>query len=127
VLEREENRNSTHAEPPEFLALIEELEDFTGRRVRGEARSLFLEEFAKSPGGFARCLRSALHRARLNPIGLLVTMIRDGEHLLKGRARVDDRARMRDAGSTPPPVAVCLHCETGGGLHVDGCPEATAA
>jgi hypothetical protein len=118
---------STHAEPPEFVAIVGELEDFTGRRLRGNGRVRCLNAYLESAEGFARIALSAQRRARLNPFGLLITMVDDREHLLRGRARVDERRQLLDAGKTPPPAAVCLHCETGGGRHTVDCQEVDTA
>jgi hypothetical protein len=62
-------------------------------------------------------------KARVNPLGLLIQMVKDREHKLRGRARIDEREQMHAAGEVPPPAAVCLSCETGGGYHVDDCDE----
>lgn len=123
----QENQKSTHAEPDQFVAIVRELEDFTGRRLRGEGRVRCLRAFGESADGFERLARSARMRARRNPFGLLITMVKDGEHLLRANARVEDRQQMHEAGEMPPPVGCCLSCETGGGRHTADCPEAHVA
>lgn len=122
-----QSQNRRHAEPDRFVALVFELEDFTGRRLRGNGRARCLQAFTENPAGFERILRSAQRRARLNPFGLLLTMVDDGEHRLRGTARVNNREQMRAAGHTPPPACVCVHCEVGGGRHAADCPEPGAA
>ena len=76
-----------HAEPAQFVAIVEELEDYTGRRLRGEGREKCLAAFLANEAGFARVARSARRRARTNPLGLLCVMVADREHLLGSTSR----------------------------------------
>ena len=76
-----------HAEPPEFVALVGELEAAAGKRLRNPGRERCLRAFGESPDGFARTALSAKRRARTSPLGLLCKMVEDGEHVLPGTMR----------------------------------------
>jgi hypothetical protein len=78
--------------------------------VREPKRSLCRRAYEENPEGFAALIDEAL--AGRHPPSLLIWLVKRGEH--------------RRALARRRPV-VCPTCETGGGLHVDGCPEADAA
>lgn len=78
---------SRHAEPSEFLALIDELEiAAAGRSLEGVARFKCLEAHLAYPRGFAIVTRRALHEADRNPIGLLLWSIDRNQHKKAQRA-----------------------------------------
>lgn len=64
----------------DFAALVAPLELVVGQRLKGKPRRECEDAFAESPEGFARCVDKALVRASVNPVGLLVKLIRDGDH-----------------------------------------------
>ena len=79
----------------EFVELLAPLEARAGRRLNGAGRGWCLRAFTENPAGFAACVRDALERAELSPLGLLVRMVRDGDHRL----------------TTPPPPASRPGCD----------------
>ena len=64
----------------EFVALLAPLEAKAGRRLNGAGRGWCVRAFTENPAGFAACARDALERAELSPLGLIVRMVRDGDH-----------------------------------------------
>jgi hypothetical protein len=69
-----------------FDAIVALLEEAAGQKLNGPIRALHFAEFEAYPDGFERCARKALKRGHTNPIGLLVKMVRDGEHRRHARS-----------------------------------------
>jgi hypothetical protein len=67
---------------PAFLALVGPLEQRARRRLTGLGRQACIRAFRTQPDGFARLCTEALARGRTNPLGLLIVMVRAGEHKL---------------------------------------------
>ena len=64
----------------EFDDIVRPLEARACRRLGEPGRSVCLEAFYEEPDGFRRTVDAALARGNTNPIGLLVTMVRSGDH-----------------------------------------------
>lgn len=84
------------------------LERRSGQALVGQGRSDCIRAFEENPEGFRSCAARALRKGK-SPLGLLVKMVQQGQHRI------------------PAAATVCPSCETGGGRHVNGCPEARAA
>jgi hypothetical protein len=80
----------TQAEPSDFVALIDELESFSGRRCRSPLREKCLAAFVASPAGLSRVAHRAKEEAR-NVWGLISWAIDHGEHLLARKAKPEIR------------------------------------
>lgn len=63
-----------------FKAVIAPLEYEAGKALAGGGRESCLAAFFEKPLGFAICAEDALNRATVNPLGLLIRMVRDGDH-----------------------------------------------
>jgi hypothetical protein len=68
-----------------FDAIVAPLEAAAGKRLNGSGRTACLAAFDESPEGFERIAGKALERAQVNPLGLLIKMVRDGDHLEESR------------------------------------------
>jgi hypothetical protein len=80
--QQEKERSSrAAAADDEFEAILAPLEAEAGKRLNGAGRRWCRQAFTENREGLARCAADALERAH-NPVGLLVRMIRDGDHLL---------------------------------------------
>lgn len=95
----DEIQNCMHASTA-FDAVVAPLERATGQGLLGQNRTMLFEAFQDRRDGFARCAAKALGRAHTNPIGLLVKMVKDGEHR---RAK-----RSLASGAPQSPVEVAL-------------------
>jgi hypothetical protein len=98
----------------EFLSMIGELEQQTGRRLKEPGRSICWQAFLENPSTFEDLVYDAGARGN-NPLALLVFMVRHD---------------MRDAVERPAAAnraVPCPHCGIGGGFHVHDCPSATEA
>jgi hypothetical protein len=63
-----------------FEAIMAPLERATGQTLNGKNRQVCVAAFAESPDGFGACAAKALRIAHSTPIGLLVRLVKDGEH-----------------------------------------------
>ena len=70
-----------HDEPAEFSELVGALEAHHCSRLKSPARELCLEAYKATPRGFAILVHRALEKARTNPLGLLIAMVRNEDHL----------------------------------------------
>lgn len=95
-----------------FNAIVAPLERISGK-LNGRGRSDCIRAFDENPEGFRLCATQALIQARrrgyANPLGLLVKMVRDGQHQIPA------------AGENGNGSAVCPSCERGGGHHLEDC------
>jgi hypothetical protein len=66
-------------EPAAFAETVAKLEYGAGRRLSGPYRAVCLQAFEQNERGFRACVEAALQRAKQNPVGLLVKMVRDGD------------------------------------------------
>ncbi len=64
----------------DFDALVVPLERQVGRPLSGPNRTKCLHAHAENPDGFRRLVDEAGHRGRVNPLGLLVRMVLDGDY-----------------------------------------------
>jgi hypothetical protein len=102
ALEQQQQQHASAGD--EFSALVSQLESQAAKRLNGPGRSSCLRAFTDNPDGFARCVEEALARGRHSPLGLLVRMVRDGDHQLSApeavlarESREDrDRARLEE-------------------------------
>jgi hypothetical protein len=111
-----------------FDAIIEPLEASAGKRLNGPGLQLCRAAFRENPDGFQLVAKDAHARALVNPLGLLVRMVRDGDHRQEAPPppETNDESRVRRlearmAARENGRVDVCPSCGTGAGLHVDGC------
>jgi class 3 adenylate cyclase len=95
----------------EFDALIAPLEAKAGRRLNGAGRGWCLRAFTENSAGFAACARDALERAEHSPLGLLVRMVRDGDH----------RLAPPSAPQTPPAINPKTGCTCSSCVGLDSC------
>lgn len=72
--------NTTHAA---FAALLDPLEQVTGRRLGNPARGDCFKEFQRRPGAVRRVAEDALVDATRNPVGLFSHRIKHGWHELE--------------------------------------------
>jgi hypothetical protein len=98
----------------EFVALLAPLEAKAGRRLNGAGRGWCLRAFTENSAGFAACARDALERAESSPLGLLVRMVRDGDH----------RLALPPAPQTPPAVNPKTGCTCAGCVDEEECLHA---
>jgi hypothetical protein len=63
----------------ELAEILAPLEAAAGTRLKGWGRRKWLSALAENPAGFRSCACEALERGR-NPLGLLVQMVKDGDH-----------------------------------------------
>jgi hypothetical protein len=70
------------AEPERFTNLVAQLERSAASRLKSPARDLCLEAYHSSIEGFEVLVARAHEKARSNPVGLLIAMVRNGEHLI---------------------------------------------
>jgi hypothetical protein len=70
-----------------FDQVIARLEAAASAPLTGPPRRLCMQAFEENPEGFRRCAERALQRARRNPVGLLVRMVRDRDYLLAAGPR----------------------------------------
>jgi hypothetical protein len=68
-----------------FAEIVAPLEAVAGKRLDGSGLQACLVAFDESPEGFKRTAEGALDRGQVNPLGLLIKMVRDGDHLEEGR------------------------------------------
>ena len=64
----------------EFASIVRPLEDRYGRPLTGHGRLKCHRAFQENPESFRRLAERALEQAHRNPVGLLIKMVRDGEH-----------------------------------------------
>jgi hypothetical protein len=97
----------------EFNAIVEPLEAEAGKRLNGPGRVACLAAFREDPDGFSRVAEDALGRARVNPLGLLVRMVSDGDHLDEAPASSPD-GEYEDPQDVleEPSQAICGGCLT---------------
>jgi hypothetical protein len=97
-------------------------------RIREPARSRCRRAYMESPEGFAYIVSEAL--AGDKPAGLLVWLVRQGEHRhgppLPRGGNLSAADMIREARRLAFMEKVCASCGTGGGRHVDGCEAAAA-
>jgi hypothetical protein len=114
-----------------FEKAIGPLEASAGKRLNGPGLQLCRAAFRENPDGFRLIAADALARALVNPLGLLVRMVRDGDHRQEAPPppETDDERRVRwleeemaarENGRGKAPV-VCPSCGTGAGLHAHDC------
>lgn len=102
-----------HKEPRDFVELVAPLERAARKRLRGDARDRCLAAFRAAPEEVRILADDALGRAHTNPIGLLIRMVDDGEHLLSEEERYD--ADVGAEYSVP-----CVRCRAEIGVGLDG-------
>lgn len=97
--ERSSQAAAAAAGDQEFAAVLAPLEAETGKRLNGIGRGWCRAAFEENPGGFGRIADDALAKAQLNPLGLLVRMVRDGDHRLPAPSPLtdDETARLETA------------------------------
>lgn len=84
-----------------FLALVAPLEERVGRKLTGAGRQACIHAFRTHPAGFARLCSDAMARGSINPLGLLIVMVRAGEHKL-------DPCKASGGGSAAKPACFTL-------------------
>jgi hypothetical protein len=85
-----------HAAAADFAAIIEPLEVRAGKRLNGPGLRRCRAAYDENPDGFRLVAHDALERAVVNPLGLLVRMVRDGDHLLEPPPYPADGLTIRD-------------------------------
>lgn len=80
----------------EFDAILAPLEARAGRRLNGRGRAACWRAYLEALDGFLGCAADALERGT-KPLGLLVRMVEDGDHLLDVPASEDELLRRRMA------------------------------
>jgi hypothetical protein len=108
-----------------FAATLAPLIEQAGRPLSGPGLALCVRAFAENPEGFQRVVEDLHRRRRVrSPLGLLIRMIRDGDHRLPVPPP-STNGNSRDADYDPTMIVdICPSCRIGGGLHVDGCERA---
>ena len=74
-------------EPEEFLSIVGPLELSAEAPLEDPARGLCLRAFLEHPDGFRRVAGKAHRRSTVNPVGLLIHLVRKREHLFIPGAR----------------------------------------
>jgi hypothetical protein len=101
------------ADAAEFAEIVEPLERLSGK-LNGPGRSDCIRAFAENRAGFRVCatqaLATSLRRGYHSPLGLLVKMVREGQHEVSASGGTAN-------GRRPP----CPECERGGGYHLPDC------
>jgi hypothetical protein len=70
---------ATQARRREFDEIVRPLEEACGERLAGPGRGPCWTAFGEHPHGFRACAAAALDRGK-RPPGLLIQMVRDGDH-----------------------------------------------
>jgi hypothetical protein len=70
------------SEPERFTQLVAGLEALVRSRLKSPARELCLEAYEAAPEGFEILVQRAREKARTNPVGLLIRMVQEREHLI---------------------------------------------
>jgi hypothetical protein len=109
----DENGGFSEAEFDKLIALV--------GRIREPARSRCRRAYLENPEGFAYIVGEAL--AGDKPAGLLVWLVRQGEHR---HGPPFTPADIENVGALIREHRVCASCGIGGGRHVDGCEAAAA-
>jgi hypothetical protein len=65
----------------DFRLVVAPVESRSGRPLGGVGLRKCLRAFKERPSGFRRCAADALERGSRNPVGLLITMVDQGDHL----------------------------------------------
>src|SRR5207249_9390877 len=85
-----------------FDAIVAPLEAAAGKRLNGAGLPACRAAFNENPEGFERVAGRALERASSNPLGLLIRMVRDGDHLEERRPSTRRKpSRCSGCGSVP--------------------------
>src|SRR5579862_4774015 len=74
------NEDSETVHAGGFDAVIAPLERHAGQRLNGRNRVLLQEAHLSHREGFERCASKAMRISSSSPIGLLVKMVKDGDH-----------------------------------------------
>ena len=91
----ESSSRSSSSEADEFAEALAPLESKQGRRLAGTYRDLCAAAYEENPDGFRLVANDALERG-FRPLGLLVKMVREGDHRASAPPRWDaDRERQR--------------------------------
>jgi hypothetical protein len=77
-----DERFEKSAEPERFTKLVTSLEVKACSRLNPPARELCLRAFLAAPESFEILVMRAHEKARSSPIGLLIAMVKNGEHLV---------------------------------------------
>ena len=114
---RQSSKSEEHAEQARFASLVAPLERAARRDLGEPSRGLCHAAFVANPGGFADICAAAVSRAKSNPVGLLVRMVRDGDHLRRERHAdvVEIRPGVLAAARQPSDAAQlldedCMNC-----------------
>jgi hypothetical protein len=70
-----------------FAEIVAPLEVAAAAGLTGPSRVLCLQAFEENADGFRRCAERARQRAQRNPVGLLVRMVKDGDHRFAATGR----------------------------------------
>jgi hypothetical protein len=87
------DRLEKQGEPERFTKLVTSLEVKACSRLNPPARELCLRAFLAAPESFEILARRAHEKARSSPIGLLIAMVKNGEHLVGIPAQLWDLKR----------------------------------
>lgn len=106
-----------------FAAALAPLVTQAGIPLSGPGLALCVRAFGENPEGFKRVVdHLRVRRGVRSPLGLLIRMIRDGDHHLPAPPPPSHEVAAENGnGARPARSEPCPSCGLGGGLHIDSC------